>query len=262
MRKICVINHKGGVGKTTTAINLAAGLAMQDKKVLIVDLDSQGNVNSCLDTDNHNDIFNFLTEKISLQECISKLGANLDILKSDQRLSEVEIMMNEQGKGQLLKEKLKTITGYDYILIDCPPSLNLFNRNAMLYCDEAIIPVSTDPLGFEALNKMISFIKGINDDYDHDIRVTKIIPTLYDARNKVCRETLNKIQSEYPTLATDPIRINSKIKEAPLAKKSIFTYDKRGNGSKDYMQVVNLVIRDENLRKKTQTEKTAVAVAN
>jgi len=249
MRKICVINHKGGVGKTTTAVNLAAGLAINGRSVLIVDLDAQGNVNSCLEADNHNDIFNFLTEKISLQECICRLGKNLDILKSDKKLAEVEIYMTgEKGKEHFLKEKLETIKGYDYVIVDCPPSLNLFNRNALLYCDEAIIPVSTDPLGYEALEKMVAFIKNINDLYDHDIRITKIVPTLYDSRSNICKRMLKRMQDCYPTLTTDPIRTSTKLKEAPMAKKSIFSYDKKGSAAKDYENVVKLVMRDENLR--------------
>lgn len=252
MRKICVINHKGGVGKTTTAVNLGAGLARNGKRVLLIDLDPQGNVTSCLDSAGNKDLYHYLTEKkITVEECTSRLGTNLFVLASDEKMIQAETaMLNESGKELWLKKRLNKIKGYDYIIIDCPPTINLFNRNALLFADEAIIPVSTDPLAFEGLKKMIKFINDINEYSGHDLRVTKIVPTMYDKKLKVAQQIFKKIQNEFATVATDPIRLSAKLKEAPLHKQSIFEYDKRGSGAEDYGKLVKIVIRDETLRKR------------
>lgn len=252
MRKICIINHKGGVGKTTTAVNIGAGLARSNKRVLLIDLDPQGNVQSCLDADGHRDLYHYLTEKkISLEECTSKLGHNFYVLKSDEKMIQAETaMLHEGGKELWLRKRLSKIKGFDYIIIDCPPTINLFNRNALLFADEAIIPVSTDPLGYEGLKKMISFIKDINEYFDHDLRITKIVPTMFDKKLKISQLIFKRIQNEFSTITTDPIRLNAKIKEAPTKKCSIFEYDKKGNGSEDYGKLVKVIIRDEILRKR------------
>ena len=257
MRKICVINHKGGVGKTTTAVSLAAGLARNGKRVLLIDLDPQGNVNSSLDVEGNKDLYHYLTEKkVTIEECMVRLGTDLYVLKSDEKMIQAETaMLHEEGKEQLLKKRLNKIKGFDYIIIDCPPTINLFNRNALLFASEAVIPVSTDPLGYEGLTKMVQFIKDINEFFDHDIRITKIVPTMYEAKSKLSQQVFKKIQSEYPTITTDPIRYNVNIKEGPLKKRSIFEYDKNGTGAEDYGNLVKVVIRDEILRKKHRRKK-------
>ncbi|MCF7861699.1 ParA family protein [Candidatus Woesearchaeota archaeon] len=246
MRKICVINQKGGVAKTTTVVNLGAGLARENKKVLIIDLDPQGNINTCLSSRSQKTLYNFLIENAELGECITNLGRNLDIVRSDESLTKAEfILVGENGRESYLKRKLEVVANYDYVLLDCPPSLGLLNQNALLYSSEAIIPVSTDPLGFDALNKMIQVIQTLNGTFCHDLVISKIVPTMHDARNKICVDTLSKMQNEYYELITEPIRINSKLKEAPLHQKSIFAYDKRSRGALDYEQLVKTVIRDE-----------------
>ena len=248
MRKICVINQKGGVGKTTTSVNVGWGLAREGKKVLIIDLDAQGNISTCLPAESKKDLFDLLIEGADIGECISHVTENLDILKSRETITKAElILVGEQSRETVLRRKLDGLKryNYDYVLLDCPPSLGLLNQNAILYCNEALIPASTDVLGYDGLKKMVAAINKINDVFGHSCTITKIVPTLFDIRNKICVSTLKQMQSEFYELVSDPIRINAKLKEAPSVKKSIFEYDKSSRGAEDYKNLVKQVVRDE-----------------
>lgn len=247
MRKICIINQKGGVGKTTTAVSLAAGLSREGKKVLLIDLDAQGNVQTSVGATSQKSLYDLLIENAQPKECISKLGKNLDILRSEESLTKAEQLIAQlpEGNALVLKESLHPVEGYDYVLIDCAPSLGILNQNAMLYADEAIIPVSTDHLGLDALAKMREAVANFNDHFGHELRVTRIVPTQYDARVKACRQALQHLQNDHYEVLADPIRINSKLKEAPQEMKSIFRYAPSSRGAKDYAALVRLVLGDE-----------------
>jgi len=246
MRKICIINQKGGVGKTTTTINLGAGLSRKDKKVLIIDLDSQGNINSSLGLESYKDVYEFLFENAELNECIARVGKNLDILKSKETLAKSEVLLSQEDEKEfLLRDKLEDLSGYDYVLVDCPPSLGLLNQNAMLFADEAIIPVSTDYLGVDALRKQSQAISALNKFFDHTLKITKVVPTMFDKRYKMSHEMLKEIQNEFYNVVSDPIRVNSKLRECPLSKKSIFSHAPASRGAKDYDKLVKSVLRDE-----------------
>ncbi len=242
MRTICVINQKGGVGKTTTAVNLAAGLSRKDKKVLLIDLDPQGNVDVSLRVKAEYDLYDAMTGKIEIQQCIVNIAQNFDIISSKETLTKAEFYLAQQNKVDLLKGLLSKINGYDFIIIDCPPSLGILNQNVLSFCEEAFVPVSTDFLGLDALRKMEAVINSINVEYGHDIKITKVIPTLYDKRTKICKDTLVQIQTEYPELTSYPIRYNSKLKEAPMKGKSIFAYAKSSHGAVDYGKLVDDVL--------------------
>jgi len=243
MRTICIFNHKGGVGKTTTAINLAAGLSRENKKVLLVDLDPQGNVDTCLKIKKEHTLYDAMTGKQPVQQCIANLAENLDILSSTEEIVKAEHYLAQQENSRLLlKEMMSGVNGYDFMIFDCPPSLGLMNQNALAFCKEVFVPVATDYLGFDALKKMQGIVTAVNRIYGNNIKITKIIPTMYDRRNKICKETLSIIQNEYPERTTYPIHMNSKIKEAPKFGKSIFSYAKSSSGARDYGKLVEDVL--------------------
>ena len=246
LRKICIINQKGGVGKTTTAVNLCAGLSRNDRRVLLIDLDAQANISSCLAADSQKNVYNILAENADVDECLAPLGKNFDVIKSDERLLEAENLIRDKPRKEFfLREKLSGVNGYDYVVVDCPPAMGLLSTNALLFCSEAIIPASTDVLGFDAIAKIINFIQKTNEEFSHDLRVSKIVPTMHDQRNRICVQILKQMQNEYYELITDPIRVNSKLKEAPQEKKSIFAYDSTSRGAQDYEKLVRHVMRDE-----------------
>lgn len=246
MRKICVINQKGGIGKTTTALNLAAGLSRFDRRVLLIDLDSQSNIELSINLENSKTVYDFLFEEVLFSECISNIGKNLDMIKGDKDIiyAEQEILEKKSGEVEI-KNRFSTIKGYDYVIFDCGPSMSAINRSALLYSSEVVIPTSADYLGYESLKKMLVTLKQFVDRNSHDLSISKIVPTLYDKRNKICNTILKNIQNEYYQYASKPINLNSKLKEAPMNKKSIFKYAPSSSGAKDYMALVKDILSDE-----------------
>ncbi len=251
MRKICIINQKGGVGKTTTAVNIAAGLSRQGRKVLLVDVDPQGNIADSLAAQKSRSLYHFLTNQCSHVDCTTNLGKNLDLIHSDETLTKIETAFaTTKRPAYLFSRQFDSVSGYDYIIFDCAPSLGLLNQNVMLFAKEAIIPVMTHYLPMNGLANIAEAIEDINGHYGHDLQITHIVPTLHDGRNKINKEMLAKLQNDYPEVATNPIRINSKLAEAPSKGKSIFAYDQRSRGAKDYGKLVLNLISGEQPRAK------------
>lgn len=246
MRKICVINQKGGIGKTTTALNIAAGISRFEKKVLLIDLDPQSNIELSITLTSEKTAYHFLFEDKPLAECINNLGKNLDMVKGDKDIvyTDQDILNNKQGEIRI-KNRFATIKDYDYVIFDCGPSMSAINRCALLYVDEVIVPTSSDYLGYESLKKMMNTLQEFSQRNSHKLIVSKIVPTLYDQRNNICKDTLKKLQNEYYQVVSNPINLNSKLKEAPMHKMSIFKYAPSSPGAKDYLALVQDIISDE-----------------
>lgn len=246
MRKIAIVSQKGGVGKTTTTLSIGAGLSRKGKKCLVVDLDPQGNIATSVLDENEKGIFEYLIYDAPLENCITHMGANLDLMTSSGNLQKAEALILKKTKpSKFLIEKLSKIDGFDYLLLDLAPSTSELNRQALMFSDEVIIPVSTDYLGYDALLKTIQTITEINEEHDLNIKITKIVPTMYDQRLKISKDTFSQIESNYYSLTSNPIRVDSKLKEAPKAKKSIFSYAPSSKGAHDYEELVKRIIQDE-----------------
>lgn len=248
MRKIAIFNIKGGVGKTTTAVNIASGLARKGKKVLLLDMDAQGSVNNCLSAnDSIRDMYHMMTDGTQIDECITHMGQNLDAVTSKETLHDIDGELSDKKNHDfILSSKLEKLKGYDYVIMDCPPHFGTMTKNALFFSDEVFITASTDILGYKGLKKTVQLINRINDDVEYyKISVTKIIPTLYDQRLKVSKLVLAKIQDEFYGKVSNVIRCSSKLREAPQRKMSIFSYAKSSKGADDYGKLVDDVIYAE-----------------
>lgn len=250
-RVIAVTNEKGGVGKTTLTVNLGAALAIRGKKVLLIDLDPQGNSTFILSTDVNEEtptIYDVLIGKdTSLRSIIRSTKTNgLYLAPSNLHLAGAEITLaQEYGRENALKRKLsqEVRNAYDYILIDTSPSLGLLTINALTTAEYALIPIACDFLSLVGLNLLLNTIKLTQDNLGSNVSVLGFILTKYDRRVNISDEVVNIVRGKFPTLLFDTmIRVNVKLKEAPASHMSIFEYDPVCAGSKDHLALANEII--------------------
>lgn len=243
IRKIAVLNQKGGTGKTTTSINLAAGLAEKGKKVLLVDMDPQGNVGASLGVNWQRSMYNILVNSEEIESCIVPIRKNLDVIVSAESLARAEIeMIKKDCSEKVLDIRMRDFNDADFIIIDCAPSISLINQNALIFADEVLITVSCDFLSLIGLNQILRNIDTIKRQYNKSIKITGILPTFYDVRNSISLDTMQKLKEKFGSNVLTPIRINTKLREAPIYRKTIFEYAKDSNGAIDYRALVKSVM--------------------
>ncbi|MBW3021732.1 ParA family protein, partial [Candidatus Woesearchaeota archaeon] len=207
------------------------------------DLDPQGSIDLALRAGAKSNVYDVMTGKIDINEAIVNIGKNFDVIGSTESLAKVEYYLaQQQGLAETFREVLNKVDGYDFMIVDCPPSLGVVNQNVLAFCQELFVPVSTDYLGYDALMKIPTIVEEIRKHYGHEIRLSKVIPTLFDRRNRICKETLKAMQEMFPDKVSSPIRMNSKLKEAPKHGKSIFKYSRSSPGAKDYGVLVDNVL--------------------
>jgi len=251
MRIISITNQKGGCGKTTTAINLAASLATNNRKVLLIDLDPQAHATLGLNIKADLSIYNVLSKltnkKARLEEIIQSLDQNFDIAPSNIILSTLEQeLAGEIGRESRLWETLDAFKGdYDYILIDCPPNLGILTINAIRAASEIIIPVEASRFSFEGLGQLMSIINLVRDRLNHNVD-SRVLVTNFDSRLAHSFKMLERIKSDFKDkLFSNIIHVNVKLKEAQNEGKHIFNYDKYCRGSKDYFSLSREIITQE-----------------
>jgi chromosome partitioning protein len=243
MRKISVINYKGGTGKTSTVVNMAHGMALGGKKVLIIDTDPQGSASHYLGIRTSVTLYDLLIKGLDPEDCIVNARENLDIICANEHLFPAEMKLaKEDDREYVLSDRLELLEGYDVVLIDCAPSMNLLNQNALIYSDEILLPVSMEYLSLIGVKQLLKNIKIINKLFDKEINITKVIPTFFDKRNKKSKDILDSLKRVFPGNISSPIRTCVSLSEAPGIKKTIFEYDPNSKASEDYMVLIKEVL--------------------
>lgn len=251
MRKIAIINQKGGSGKTTTTVNLAAGLAEKKRKILLIDLDAQGSATKWFGLSTKTKgIYPLFAEDVKLMdlvvktsfECIDMIPSSSWLVGIDKRLAQ------EVGAETLLKQHLETIDAshYDYILIDCPPTLGILTINALSAVHEIIVPVEARFMALNGLVDLLQTIDVIKKRLNPTLKIAGIVPCRVDGRTKHAKEVVGELQSNFKEIVyKTAIRENVRLSEAPSFKKPIMLYDAQSNGAMDYRALTKEVIKQE-----------------
>ena len=248
-RRIAILNQKGGTGKTTTAVSLAAGLAEREQEVLLIDTDAQGNVGVSLGVAGEKSLYHVLVESCDPTDVAVPVRKHLDVITSDATLAAAEIWLARQNvdqRSRILTKRLNMMAisrRYDHVIIDCGPSLNLLNQNALSYADEVIIPVTCDYLALVGVKQVLRTVKDVERHLGHAVRVSAVLPTFYDGRTRLAREVLETLQGHFKNKCLEPIRLNTRLAEAPSHKKTIFEYAPVSHGAADYVRVVDWVLQ-------------------
>ncbi|MBU1134749.1 MAG: AAA family ATPase [Candidatus Omnitrophica bacterium] len=254
MRIIAISNQKGGSGKTTTAVNLGAWLALLERNVLIIDLDPQAHATLHLGltpTEEEKTIYNILTtaNNSEINEVIKKTSIeNLFLLPSHINLSSAEVeLVGEVGRESILKDNIERIKNkYHYILIDCPPSLGLLTVNALTAACEVFVPIQTEYFALDGVTKLMNTLTLIQKRLNHQLKITGVILTLFDKRKNLSKQVAEKVKNKFGDLVfKTAIRDNVKLAEAPSFQETITSFEPKSYGNEDYQNLAKEVIAQE-----------------
>ena len=247
---IAISNQKGGVGKTTSAVNIASFLAITETPILLVDMDPQANASTGLGIDIQKSkfsIYDVVINNINIKRCISKTEIDyLDIIPSNPKLAGAEIeLVSMFTRESVLKEALSNIHGkYKYVIIDCPPSLGLLTINVLTAANSVIIPIQCEYYALDGLSQLLHTIRLIQKNLNADLMIEGILITMYDARLNLSKQVVNEVQEYFGEKVYNTfINRNVRLGEAPSHGKPIILYDPTSTGSNNYMNLVTEILK-------------------
>lgn len=251
---LAIANQKGGVGKTTTSVNLAASLGVLEKKVLLIDADPQANASSSLGIDVESvekGTYQLLEHKNTAKEVIQKTNSpNVDIIPShiDLVAIEIELVDKEEREYMLKKALINIVDDYDFILIDCAPSLGLITLNSLVASNGVIIPIQCEYFALEGLGKLLNTIKGVQKIHNKDLTIEGMLLTMYDSRLRLSNQVVDEVRKHFDNMVFKTIiQRNVRLSEAPSYGESIIKYDATSRGAENYINLANEILKKNSL---------------
>jgi chromosome partitioning protein len=228
-------------------VHVAAGLASRGQRVLLIDADGQGNVAASLGLEAERSLYHVLVMGLPFEQAVVKARPNLDVIAANETLAAAELYIaGQRNRDRVMASRLgRAREAYDYVIVDCSPSLSLLNQNALVLADAVLCPVACDFLSLIGIRQVVRTVKHVNKILNHPVNFWGVLPTMYDGRARICNEALETLKNNFRDVCLDPIHFVIKAKEAPSVGKTLFEYAPNSSAAADYGRVIERLMQVE-----------------